>query len=189
MKPTKTLLFKTSFLISLLAVGGGYVIIPIMKKYFVDTYKFLSEEELMDIYCIAQSAPGAIAVNASVLVGYKLGKKTGAFVCALGTILPPFLAILLIAHFYSSVQNNIYFTKIMTGMVVGVAILMVDFLICILQLIFLEKSFYLLAVVILAFIFAEFTDINIALILIATAIISYFKYALKEKITGCKTDE
>lgn len=186
MKPTYHTLFKTSLLISCLCFGGGYVIIPFMKKYFVETYKFMNEEELLDIYAIAQTAPGAIAVNSAVLIGYKLKGKTGAFISALGTILPPFFVILLVAHFYSNFQNNIYFTKILTGMSVGVAILMVDFLISMIQIITKEKSFYLLFLALLCFLAAEFTNINIALIIIVAAVISFFKYIIKDKIKSVK---
>lgn len=182
MKPTKTILFKINFIISLLSVGGGYVIVPIMKKYFVDEYKFLTEDELYDIYAIAQSAPGAIAVNTSALVGYKLGKKTGALVSLIATILPPFISILFVAHFYMFFIHNHIVAKLLAGMSVGVAALMVDFVICMLVRIVKDKSIFLLFIALVSFICAEFLDMNVALILIISALISAAKYLIKSKI-------
>lgn len=69
-------LFKANIIISCLAVGGGYVIIPLVKKEFIDKNKALDFDELIEMYAIAQSAPGAIATNLSAIVGYKVASKT-----------------------------------------------------------------------------------------------------------------
>ena len=172
---TNIFLFKVTFFISCISFGGGYVIMPIMKKYFVERMKLLSECELLDLYAIAQTAPGAIAVNSSVLVGYRIAGKTGALISSLGTILPPFIAISVIAQFYSGFVANVYISKLLAGMAVGVAAVMLEFLFNMLKIIWREKSFFLLSVVLLSFLAVEFFKVNAALVLILSAIVSFFK--------------
>ncbi len=179
---TNIFLFKVTFLISCISFGGGYVIMPMMKKYFVEQMNLMSECELLDLYAIAQTAPGAIAVNSSVLVGYHIAGKTGALISSLGTILPPFIAISLIAQFYSGFVGNVYITKILAGMAIGVAAVMIEFLLNMLQIIWKEKSVFLLGVTLVSFLAVEFLDVNVALILILSAVISSLKYTIKEKI-------
>ena len=80
-----------TFSISAFTFGGGYVVIPMMRKYFVNELELISEEELLDMAAIAQSTPGAIAVNTAVLVGYRISGLTGAIITCIGTVLPPLL--------------------------------------------------------------------------------------------------
>ena len=81
-------LFCSTFYLSAFTFGGGYVIIPLMRKKFVEQYHWIEEEEMLDLTAIAQSSPGAIAVNASILIGYRLAGLFGALVTVLGTVLP-----------------------------------------------------------------------------------------------------
>ena len=84
-------LFCSTFYLSAFTFGGGYVIIPLMRKKFVEQYHWIEEEEMLDLTAIAQSSPGAIAVNASILIGYRLAGLFGALVTVLGTVLPPLI--------------------------------------------------------------------------------------------------
>lgn len=90
-------LFKITFSISAFTFGGGYVVIPMMRKYFVTDLELFSEKELLDMAAIAQSTPGAIAVNIAVLIGYRIAGITGAVISCLGTILPPLLILSVIS--------------------------------------------------------------------------------------------
>lgn len=78
-------------MLSAFTFGGGYVIVPLMRKKFVEQYKWIEEEEMLDLVAISQSCPGAIAVNASVLIGYRVGGVAGALATVLGTSLPPLI--------------------------------------------------------------------------------------------------
>lgn len=69
-------LFFTMLYISAFTFGG-FVIVTLMKKKFVDEYKWIDDDEMLDLTAIAQSSPGAIAVNAAILVGYKIGGLLG----------------------------------------------------------------------------------------------------------------
>ena len=86
----KKLFFSTLYL-SAFTFGGGYVIVTLMKQKFVDELHWIEEEEMLDLIAIAQSAPGAIAVNGAIVVGYKLWGLLGALVAIFATIIPPFL--------------------------------------------------------------------------------------------------
>uniref|UniRef100_UPI0028ACE2D8 chromate transporter n=1 Tax=Sedimentibacter sp. TaxID=1960295 RepID=UPI0028ACE2D8 len=86
-------LFRITFSISAFTFGGGYVVIPMMRKYFVNDLALISEQELLDMAAIAQSTPGAIAVNIAVLAGYRIAGITGAIITCIGTVLPPLIII------------------------------------------------------------------------------------------------
>ncbi len=80
-------LFYSTLYLSAFTFGGGYVIITLMKKKFVDEYRWIEEEEMLDLVAIAQSSPGPIAVNGAIVVGYKLAGMAGVLVSILGTVL------------------------------------------------------------------------------------------------------
>ena len=101
-------LFLSTFYLSAFTFGGGYVIVTLMKKKFVDEYHWIEEEEMLDLVAIAQSAPGAIAVN-------------GAIVAIIATILPPFIVITIISFFYEVFRDNRIVSLVLEGMQVGVA--------------------------------------------------------------------
>lgn len=114
-------LFLSTLRISAFTFGGGYVIVPLMKKRFVDQLKWLSEQDMLDMIAIAQSAPGPIAVNASLMVGYRVCGIAGALITALGTVLPPLAIITVLSFFYARFRDNAYVGAVMNGMRAGVA--------------------------------------------------------------------
>lgn len=99
-------MFFTFFKIGLFTLGGGYAMIPLIEKEVVDNHKWMTREELLDVIAIAQSCPGVFAINVSTFVGYKLNKTRGAISTSLGTALPSFIIILLIAMFFRQFQDN-----------------------------------------------------------------------------------
>ena len=115
----KKLFFSTLYL-SAFTFGGGYVIVTLMKQKFVDELHWIEEEEMLDLIAIAQSAPGAIAVNGAIVVGYKLSGIPGALVAILATILPPFLIITVISFFYELFRDNFVVSSLLSGMQAGV---------------------------------------------------------------------
>lgn len=108
-------LFLTFLKIGVGTIGGGYAMLPLIQREVVDR-GWLSKEDFIDLFSVAQSLPGIFAVNISIFVGYKLKKNMGSVVCALGTILPSFLIILLIATFFTQVQDNEWVDKIFKGL-------------------------------------------------------------------------
>ena len=119
-------LLGINLFISAFTFGGGYVIIPLMRKTFVEKYHWLSENEMMDLTAIAQSAPGAIAVNAAILVGYRIAGVVGALITVLGTVLPPMVILSVISLFYEAFRSNLAVSMVMQGMAAGVVAVIFD---------------------------------------------------------------
>lgn len=113
-------LFVSTLYLSAFTFGGGYVIVSLLKKKFVDEYHWIENEEMLDLVAIAQSSPGAIAVNGAIVVGYKLAGMAGTVIAILGTIIPPFLIISAISVFYNLVKDNFIVSQMLQGMQSGV---------------------------------------------------------------------
>ena len=108
-------LFITFVRIGAFTIGGGYAMVPLIQREVVDR-GWMSKEEFIDLFAVAQSLPGVFAVNISIFVGYKLKKLTGSVICALGTILPSFLIILAIALFFTQFRENEWVEKAFKGL-------------------------------------------------------------------------
>ena len=108
-------LFSTFFKIGMFTLGGGYAMIPIIEAEVVDKHKWVTKEEFLDLIAIAQSCPGVFAANISIFIGYRLKKVRGAVLSCLGTCLPSFLIILLIAMFFHRFQDNPVVASIFRG--------------------------------------------------------------------------
>ncbi len=96
-------------------IGGGYAMIPIIQREVVEKNKWISEEDFLDVLAISQSAPGILAVNISIFLGYRLRGTRGSIVATLGSALPSFLIILLIAMFFAGYQDNPVVVSIFKG--------------------------------------------------------------------------
>lgn len=121
MKKKKLLkLFLSTLYLSAFTFGGGYVIVTLMKKKFVDDYQWIDEKEMLDLIAIAQSSPGAIAVNGAIIVGYKLSGIIGILICIVATVIPPFVIITIVSLFYNLFKTNIYIALMLEGMQAGV---------------------------------------------------------------------
>jgi chromate transporter len=101
-------LFITFFKIGLFSFGGGFAMIPLIQREVIEKNKWLKKEDFLDMLVLAQSAPGPIAVNTAVFVGYKTAGTMGAIMAALGTVLPSFIVILLLALFFVEARENRY---------------------------------------------------------------------------------
>ena len=119
-------LFISMFRLGLFTFGGGYVIVPLMQREFVEKYHWIDDKEMVDIVAISQSLPGAIAVNASVFIGYRLGGAWGTVVAVLGTALPPLIVLSVITLFYEAFAANVYVQAAFRGIRAGVIALMIQ---------------------------------------------------------------
>lgn len=113
-------LFWSTLCLSTFTFGGGYVIVSLMKKKFVDEYGWIEESEMLDLVAIAQSAPGPMAVNGAIVVGYRLAGILGAAVAAVATILPPFVIIALVSWLYDLFRDSFVVSRLLAGMRAGV---------------------------------------------------------------------
>jgi chromate transporter len=109
-------MFTTFFKIGIFTLGGGYAMIPLIEEEVVNKKRWVSKDEMLDLIAIAQSCPGVFAINIATFVGYKLNKTRGAIATTIGTALPSFLIILLIAIFFHQFEDN----KIVAAMFKGI---------------------------------------------------------------------
>lgn len=114
-------MFLVFFKIGAFTLGGGYAMVPLMRKEIAGKRKWLTDEEFVDILAIAQSAPGPIAINTSVYVGYRMFGVIGSIVATLGSTLPSFIIILLIAMFFVTIKDQPVVEAIFRGVRPAVA--------------------------------------------------------------------
>ena len=125
-KGTLLKLFFSMLYISAFTFGGGFVIITFMKRKFVDELGWIDEQEMLDLTALAQSSPGAIAVNAAILVGWRVGGFLGMVTAVIGTVLPPITILSIISLFYAAFAANPYVALVLKGMQAGVAAVILD---------------------------------------------------------------
>ena len=164
-------LFLSTFKLSAFTFGGGYVIIPLMRKQFVDRLGWLEEQEMLDLTAIAQSSPGPIAVNAAILLGYRVAGVPGAMVTMLGTVIPPLVVLSVISLFYDAFRSNLIVSRVMKGMQAGVAAVIFDVVLTMAGQIIGRKRAISIVTLAGAFIASWFFDVHILLILLACALI------------------
>jgi len=164
-------LFLSSFKLSACTFGGGFVIIPLMKKRFVEELGWIEEEEMLDLTAIAQSSPGAIAVNASMLVGYHVAGIPGALITVLGTVLPPLVIISVISLFYQAFRDNAVVSMAMAGMLCGVAAVIFDVVFGMMKTVLRQKRVQPVMVLIGAFLAVRFFSVNIVIIILVCGLI------------------
>ncbi len=164
-------LFVSTFSLSAFTFGGGYVIVPLMRKKFVDQYGWMNEREMLDLTAIAQSSPGAMAVNAAILVGYQTAGVLGSFITILGTVMPPLIILSVISIAYTAFQNSIIVHYVLKGMQAGVAAVVLDVAVSMIKELFKEKAAFPVVVFAGAFIAAFFFNINVAYVIIVSGLI------------------
>lgn len=174
-------LFLSTFTLSAFTIGGGYVIVPLMRKKFVEELKWIDEEEMLNLVAISQSAPGPIAVNTSIMVGYRLAGVLGAFIATVGTVLPPLIIITIIAKFYAAFKENTLVNGLLLGMRAGVAAVIVVVIIKMIKDIIKSKNKVSMGIMTLAFIAAVFLNINVALIIVLSGAFGGIYYNLIHK--------
>lgn len=174
-------LFLSTFYLSAFTFGGGYVIIPLMKKKFVDQFKWIEEREMLDIAAIAQSSPGAIAVNASILIGYRLAGFLGACITILGTVLPPMITLSVISLFYTAFRDSAAVSAVLNGMQAAVAAVIVDVVISMGVGIVKSKSILSIFIMAAAFIATYFFEINIILIILVCGILGALSTLVQQR--------
>ncbi len=118
-------LVSVFFRIGLFTVGGGYAMLPMLQREVVEKYKWLTEEEILNIYAIGQSTPGIIAINVATFVGTRRKGLTGAIAATLGMVLPSLIIITLIAAFFTEFKDNAYAKSAFEGVRAAVAGLLV----------------------------------------------------------------
>lgn len=178
-------IFVSTLYLSAFTFGGGYVIVTLMKNKFVDEKNWISEKEMLNFVAIAQSSPGAIAVNGAIVVGYKLAGFLGILASVLGTVIPPFVITSLISYFYEAFSSNLWISLLLEGMQSGVAAVVAAVSYQMALGVVREKNPLFLAMMLLAFVASSIFGVNviyIILISIGIGLIQTFFFSGKEGI-------
>ena len=160
-------LFKATFLLSAFTFGGGFVIVSLFKKKFVEELQWLDEDEMLDITAIAQSSPGPIPINASVILGYRMAGIPGSLTAILGTALPPTIIISIISHFYTQFRSNHIIAIALQVMRAGVAAVIFDVVINLGKNVVKTRRMLYILLMIGAFVAAVVFDVSAMLIILA----------------------
>ncbi len=174
-------LFISTFYLSAFTFGGGYVIVTLMQKKFVDEYHWIEEKEMLDLIAIAQSAPGAIAINGAIVIGYKIYGMIGVFVSVIATIIPPFIIISIMSLFYSIFKNNILITLILEGMQAGVGAVIASVVYEMMTGLLKEKNAVYIIIMVCSFIANYIFKINVVFIILVCLIIGILKLMYRRK--------
>lgn len=173
-------LFISMFYLSAFTFGGGYVIVTLMRKKFVDEYHWIDEDEMLDLVAIAQAAPGAIAVNGAIVVGYKIAGILGIIVSIMATILPPFFIISVISVFYQLFKDNLFIVSLLDGMQAGVGAVICVVVVQMASGVLKLKNLVFLLIMLAAFIANYFLRINVIFIILVCILLGTV-YSLMER--------
>lgn len=174
-------LFFSTLYLSAFTFGGGYVIVTLLKKKFVDECHWIEEDEMLDLVAIAQSAPGAIAVNGAIVVGYKLAGLLGAAVAITATILPPFAIISVISVFYEAFRDNFLVSQMLTGMQAGVGAVIASVVWQMGADVVRSKSAASVLIMAAAFAATCFFGVNVVLVILAAAAVGVARTLLAQR--------
>ena len=181
-------LFCSMFMLSACTFGGGFVIVSLMKKEFVEKLNWLQEDEMLDVTAIAQSSPGPIPVNASVIIGYRIKGIIGSLTAVLGTIIPPMVIISIIAIFYKQFRSKVIIAIALQVMRAGVAAVIFDVVLNLAKNVCATKRFIYISLMIISFFCAVVLDISAMLIILVCLGIGIidlcYELVKKEKSVG-----
>ena len=147
-------------------IGGGYAIVPMLKRRFTDDLRWIDGDEMLDLISLAQSSPGPIAVSASVLIGYRMAGFTGALITVFATILPPLLFISVVSVFYDAFRKSETIAAVMTAMQIGSAATIVGVVISMSFEIIKKKDILPIAVMAGAFVASSFFHISAIVVIL-----------------------
>lgn len=166
-RPPLFKLFYSMLYISAFTFGGGFVIVTLMKRRFVDELKWLDTQEMLDLTALAQSAPGAIAVNAAILTGRRLRGTPGMLAALLGTIIPPVTILLAISRLYAAFAANAYVAATLSGMRAGVAAVIADVALSLGKDVVRERDALSVGIMVAAFVASFVLNVNAVYIILA----------------------
>ncbi|MDO5417316.1 MAG: chromate transporter [Lachnospiraceae bacterium] len=174
-------LFFSTLYLSTFTFGGGYVIVSLLKKKMVDEYHWIDEDEMLDLVAIAQSSPGAIAVNGAIVIGYKLAKLPGMIASVLGSILPPFVILSLVSMFYNAFQSNPFVQMMLAGMQSGVGAVIASVVYDMGRGVIKEKDWLCDIILVLAFAANYIFHVNVILIILACGLVGFLRTCIKKE--------
>lgn len=176
-------LFFLTIYMSLVAFGGGVIILGLLRRYFVEKYGWMTDDEMNESIAIAQTAPGAIAGNAVMVVGYNVAGVFGATLTMIASIIPPLIVISLMSVFYHLINDNSIAYYVLKAMRAGVGAVILSIVIDMIRKVAKGKS--AIVILILAFIACYFLKIHAIIIILIAAVSgiahTYIRLLMKKK--------
>ncbi|WP_231940473.1 chromate transporter [Fusobacterium ulcerans] len=167
--------------LSAFTFGGGFVIVSLMRKKFVKEYHWIEEKEILNLIAIAQSSPGSLSINISILVGYKLAGIPGALISITATALPPLITLSIVSFFYISFKDNVTVNALMKGMQAAIAAIIFDVTFSLAKDVVKRKELIFSLMTIVVFIAVYFFEINIIFIVLVCGAIGAISSGYKFK--------
>ena len=153
-------LFRTTFLISMTA-NSGYAILSVIRSTFVTKLKAFTEDEMADFIALAQSTPGPVAINISMIVGYQFAGLPGALAAVTGCALPPLIMMILVTFFYNTIIANKYVSIFMKGMQYGVVAMLLDVMMNLFTGIAKKSVVYAIVMIVISFIYIRYSNLSL----------------------------
>ena len=173
-------IFKTTFLSSMTA-NSGYAILSVLKNTCVEKNHWFTEDQMTDYIALAQSTPGPMGINGSMIIGYELAGMPGALVAALGCTLPPLVIMSLVTYFYEYFIDNKYLQLFMAGMQYGVVAMLIDVMIGMFRNVTKKDKVYTIVAMILAFIYVRYIKKSLFYLAVAFVIAGCVKTMVIKK--------
>lgn len=162
------IIFMTMLKLGAVTFGGGYVMVSYIEDEFVRKRSWISEEDMVNMVALSSSVPGVIAVNCSILLGYKLQKLKGALLAVLGVILPSIIIITVLTFVYEALNENVYVAGALRGVRAAVVALLVSAFLRFTKP--FRKDAVSIAVMVLAFCFSVIFGINVIFLLLGAIV-------------------
>lgn len=173
-------LFWVFFKIGLFTFGGGLAMISLISREVVDEKKWINDKEMGDIVIIAESTPGAIAVNTATFVGYKTAGVFGALMATLGVTLPSLIIISIIYIFFDLFKGNKWFNAAFKGIRAGVIVLLVNAVLKLFKP--MDKTAITLTASALTFLLVLFVELNTIWIILAGGVIGAVWFVVRASL-------
>lgn len=171
--------FWIFFKVGSFTFGGGLAMLPLIEKEVVDKQKWIDDDEILDVFAIAQSVPGVIAINSAIFVGNKIMGLSGAIAAALGVILPAFISIILIMEILVGLQDSPYVEKVFGGIKAASAALILLSAIKLGKGALKNKAAYVVAAA--SFLMIIVLDIHAAWAIILGGLVGYITFVLNRR--------
>ena len=174
-------LFITSLKLGAFTFGGGYAMFPLLQREYAQNKGYFTDDEMLDILAVAQSLPGMIAINACILIGYRLCSYLGAFVAVFAIALPSLIVMSIISFFYVQFSTNLYVIAALKGIRIAVIALLVQAVIKLGKQGVKGTFGWIMAIT--AFLLAIFSNIHLFFLILASGIVGLlYTYLFKNKI-------
>jgi chromate transporter len=176
-------LFFVFFRVGLFTIGGGYAMLPMLRKEVVEKHGWATDEEMLDYFAIGQSTPGIIAINTSTFIGYKKGGIVGAIFSTLGMVFPSWIIIISIAKVFDAFHDNQYVINAFLGIRVVVIVLILS---AVVKMGKNSVTNWMQALIMVgAFALIAFTSLSPIIVVIASGILGVLIQAMKGELKSC----